>query len=224
MVFVLVALTVAIFVATDWYLRRQRRVPAASEMIPAREGIEPRASVQGPLYVHPGHSWVRVAPDGDVAVGTSPFASCFAGRLDSVELPGEGTRLNQGDPGWTLVSRRNRRLTQVMPVAGDVIEVNHALLANPDLAQRAPYDLGWMLRIRPKHLTESLQNLLHGGLAQAWEDATRARLSQVLSPALGARANDGGEWIAGFGDGLSDTEWETLRREMFPAVDDENPD
>ncbi|OGF13248.1 MAG: hypothetical protein A2W00_08495 [Candidatus Eisenbacteria bacterium RBG_16_71_46] len=218
MVVILVLLTIAAFFAVDWYARRRRATVSA-----APEAYEPVRTLRNaeaqPLMIHPGHSWVRIAPDGVAAVGTSSFASCFAGRLAAVDVPQVGAMLSQGQPAWTLVSSRRRRLTQVMPVDGQVVAVNEELKSDPQLAQRASYDDGWILRVRPRGMPDRLHNLFGVRLGSVWDDATRLRLNQVLSPGLGARANDGGEWVPGFGDLLSDEDWERLKHELFPPAE-----
>jgi hypothetical protein len=48
-----------------------------------------------------------------------------------------------------------------------------------------------------------------------WIGTTQERISELLSPALGTLAHDGGELIAGFGDRLEDADWETLKKDLF---------
>ena len=72
--------------------------------------------------------------------------------------------------------------------------------------------------MRPHDVPTRLRNLLGDRLEQVWNDAMQIKLNQVLSPAVGARANDGGEWVPGFGDELSDEDWETLKGELFPRA------
>lgn len=217
MVIILVLLTIAVLFAIDWYARSRRPVPAVPDAYEPVRTI--RITEPAPLMIHPGHSWVRIASDGTAAVGASTFASCFAGRLASIEVPKVGALLRQGEPAWTLVSSRRRRLTQVMPVDGEVIEVNEELERDPGLTQRASYGDGWILRVRTRGMADRLRNLFANRLGSVWDDATRLRLNQVLSPALGARANDGGEWVPGFGDMLSDEDWVQLKRELFPPAE-----
>jgi glycine cleavage system H protein len=155
-----------------------------------------------------------------VAIGASDFASSFAGDISKVELPEQGARLRQGERAWTLVASENRRLTQTMPIEGEVVEVNRELANDPLLAQRHPYGAGWILRIRPVRLRENLQNLLPDGLTDFWRGATLTKVNALLRPELGALANDGGEWVAGFGGSLSDEDWEAIRRELFPIAED----
>ena len=46
-----------------------------------------------------------------------------------------------------------------MPVAGEVVEVNEALRADPSLANSDPLGAGWFFRIRPSDAGE-LANLM----------------------------------------------------------------
>ncbi|MBI5711142.1 MAG: hypothetical protein HZC42_12715 [Candidatus Eisenbacteria bacterium] len=115
------------------------------------------------------------------------------------------------------MSAGDRRLTQVMPVDGEVLAVNPALRASPALARQQGAHAGWILRVRPRRLRENLLNLLHGEPAELWVEATRSCVNARLRPALGRLANDGGLWLPGFGDLLEDTAWQALRRELFPA-------
>jgi len=220
MVVILVILTVATFVTIEWYLSRRRKLTArvvrARSPMPAGRDKSGVLSLEDLLF-HPGHTWVRVHDDGLASVGVTDFAVNFAGDVSGIELPNEGDQLQQGQPAWTLVSARKRRLQQLMPIDGRVLAINRDLLRNPDLAQRAPYEAGWILRVRPLNLPSNLSNLLRAKAARAWIDATRARIAAQLNPSLGSLAYDGGEWAAGFGDRIEDREWEQLRRDLFPA-------
>jgi glycine cleavage system H protein len=47
----------------------------------------------------------------------------------------------------------------LMPVAGEVLELNEALEENPDLVNKDPYGEGWIIKIKPSDVSE-LDNLL----------------------------------------------------------------
>jgi glycine cleavage system H protein len=221
MVPILVLLTFAAFIGAGWLLFQWRRATAegpstdeAPRPIPALAAV-PQAD--SPLYLHPGHVWVSVAPDGLAVVGASDFAANFAGALSEVELPREGTRLRQGEPAWTLVSARHRKLTQVMPVDGEVVAVNREILGDLGLINRAPLREGWILKVRPTRLAESLKSLFTGPLADTWKEVAGLRLNAMLAPALGRVAQDGGVWVARFGDMLDDSVWNAMREDLFPT-------
>ena len=150
MVFILVLITIAALLAVDWYLVRRRQT--TPELAGASGKRIPTAMLPMEFFLHPGHAWASVRSAQRVEVGADHFAPGFAGALAGVELPEPGARLRQGESAWTLVSSSGRRLTQPMPVDGEVLEVNPRLKADPDLVGREPYREGWLLRIRPRRL------------------------------------------------------------------------
>jgi len=215
MVPILVLLTVVAFFVVEWHLDNRREAAVLNARTTPFGG-------ERDLFMHPGHTWVRPTSDGLVSIGASGFATNFAGNPRGIKLPRVGRRLHQGEPAWTLVSKRGRRLDQAMPVRGKVVAVNEALRRDPALAQRSPYDAGWILRVRPSDLRGGLRNLLHGDAANAWREAVRSTATAELRPAMGSLAQDGGDWIAGFGDELDDETWDRTQKMLFPVDASEN--
>ena len=209
MTILLLLLMLTVVLLAQWYLARK------SERIAALARV---AESSGDLYYHPGHTWVSVHGKSLATAGATNLAANFVGRLASIELPPEGARLQQGQPAWTLVSHNGRRLSQAMPIAGKVIAVNRSLLRDPALAQRSAHGAGWLLRIRPTRLGKNIRNLLTPTAAKSWLDSTRAQITGRVDPALGLVAQDGGELDTGFGDHLSDSDWNTLRDDLFAAA------
>ncbi|HEU4335087.1 MAG TPA: hypothetical protein VFT32_11375 [Candidatus Eisenbacteria bacterium] len=228
MVPILAFLTFAAFIGAAWLLSREEQEARESSLgdealrAPPLPGFATTAPSR--VYLHPGHVWVRVAPDGLATVGASDFAAQFVGALSGVEMPEPGRRLRQGEPAFTLVSSKNRRLTQAMPLDGEIVAVNHHLAGGPTGAPEAanrPGNESWILKVRPSRLAENVQNLLTGSTADAWNDFSGMRLNATLMPALGRVANDGGVWLEHFGDRLDDSDWLALRRELFPPLERE---
>jgi glycine cleavage system H protein len=228
MVAILAFLTFAAFIGAAWLLAREER--EAAEGVPVNEALRApplqAGTSSGPVrsYLHPGHAWVRLGPDGMATIGASDFAAHFVGALSSVETPEMGRHLRQGEPAWTLVSSKDRRLTQAMPIDGEIVAVN------PDLgrdrvgapgAPRGSKDGDWILKVRPSRVAENIQNLLSGSLADAWQEFSGMKLNATLVPALGRVANDGGVWVEHFGDLLDDSDWLAIRRDLFPPLQGE---
>ncbi|MCH8991775.1 MAG: glycine cleavage system protein H, partial [Acidobacteria bacterium] len=53
-----------------------------------------------------------------------------------------------------------------MPVAGEVVEVNQALDADPSLVNTDPYEEGWMIKLRVGNAAELEQLLSASDYAQ----------------------------------------------------------
>ena len=221
----LVLITFAAILGVELAVQHRRRTVAlaarARDLGPAVAGSFP-AKLPPDILLHAGHTWVQTH-NGDLAsIGATDLAANFVGTVSSVALPKEGQRLRPGDSAWTLISTKNRRLKQAMPIDGKVLAVNRELLRHPGLVQRAPYESGWILRVKPRDLGKSRVNLFAGTAAGMWLEAARTAVMKRLTPALGAVAQDGGEWVTAFGDHLPDDVWRALERDLFPTTSDGN--
>jgi glycine cleavage system H protein len=92
------------------------------------------------------HEWIRV--EGEVAtVGITEFAQEELGEVVFVELPEVGQMFNTGDELGTIESVK--AVAEVYtPVAGEVIEVNDAVVDDPELLNDDPHGEGWLVKIR----------------------------------------------------------------------------
>ncbi len=103
------------------------------------------------------HEWVRVE-DGMAVVGITDFAQGELGDVVFVEIETEGETLSQGDIFGTVEAVKTVS-DLFMPLSGEVVEVNEALAANPELVNKDPYGEGWMIKVKIADPTE-LSDLL----------------------------------------------------------------
>jgi glycine cleavage system H protein len=92
------------------------------------------------------HEWVKV--DGDVAtVGITDYAQTSLGDIVYVELPRIGAALQQfGNIG--VVESVKAVSDLFTPIGGEVLETNGAIDADPSLVNRAPFDEGWLYKVK----------------------------------------------------------------------------
>lgn len=165
------------------------------------------------LY-HPGHTWAHVNADGTVTVGLDEFSQRLLGTPSGVRLPARGAKLRQGEPGWTL-EVRGHRFPIVSPVNGVVQERNEAVLADPALLNRAPYDDGWLMKVRADRGSTNVSHLLSGQVAAAWLEQSEAALRQRIAPEIGLVMQDGGLPVNGIALSASPETWHQLAREFL---------
>lgn len=92
------------------------------------------------------HEWVKL--DGDVAtVGITDYAQASLGDIVYVELPRIGATLEQF-AGIGVVESVKAVSDIFTPVGGEVIAINDAIEADPALVNRAPYDGGWLYKVK----------------------------------------------------------------------------
>ena len=102
--------------------------------------------VPGDLRYTEDHEWLRL--DGaDGEVGITAYAADELGDVVFVELPKPGRRLKLREVFGVIESVKTAS-DLYAPVAGEVVAVNEALGASPELVNSDPYGQGWMIRVR----------------------------------------------------------------------------
>lgn len=165
---------------------------------------------------HQGHSWMKVdllSPDRRrlVKVGLDDFAQKLIGKVDAVELPAVGSRLTQGDKGWSL-KVDSVEIPMLSPVDGEVVAVNQEVLRSPGILGRDPYGAGWLLKVKSDRLAADTRNLLSGKVARAWMEASLDNLHPIRHEALGPVLQDGGLPLEGIARVLGGDEWADLAK------------
>jgi glycine cleavage system H protein len=95
---------------------------------------------------HPEHMWVR--RDGDIGIiGVSAFAQQALGDVNLVSVPDPGTRISHGVVFGAIESVKVAS-DLFAPVSGEIIEINPKLADEPWLVNDAPYEAGWIARVR----------------------------------------------------------------------------
>ncbi len=115
------------------------------------------------------HEWVRVEADGTLTVGISDHAQSALGDLVFVETPDVGRQLKAGE-AFAVVESVKAASDVYSPVSGEVLAVNDALGATPELINQSPYSEGWLMKIRPGDAAE-VSTLLDAAAYQAVVDA-----------------------------------------------------
>lgn len=92
------------------------------------------------------HEWIRVEDDVCV-LGITDFAQQELGEVVFVELPEVGQVFDAGDEIGTIESVK--AVAEVYtPVAGEVVEINDAVVDDPELLNEDPHHEGWLIKIR----------------------------------------------------------------------------
>jgi glycine cleavage system H protein len=114
------------------------------------------------------HEWISV--EGDVAlVGITAFAQGELGDIVFVEIETEGETLAKGETFGTIEAVKTVS-DLFMPTGGEVLEVNPALEASPELVNKDPYGQGWLIKItlsNPEELGDLLTATEYQALLEA---------------------------------------------------------
>lgn len=96
------------------------------------------------------HEWIKQPgeqPDS-LRIGITDFAQDALGDIVYVQLPEVGASVDAGDTVGELESTKS--VSDVYaPFAGEVVAVNEALEATPELVNSDPYGGGWLFEAKP---------------------------------------------------------------------------
>jgi glycine cleavage system H lipoate-binding protein len=164
------------------------------------------------VYLHPGHTWARLEPDGLVAVGADDFAHKLVGAAH-VELPTLGDHVMQGEPALEI-GDGERSVPMLSPVDGTVVAVNTRAKEGPE-GLGDPYGASWLYKVKAPRLAANLRQLMREHPARRFMADAEAQLALRLSPELGHVLQDGGTPVHGIARALSGDGWDETARQFF---------
>lgn len=98
------------------------------------------------------HEWIRV--EGDHAfVGVTDFAQGELGEVVYVDVTTVGETLEKGEIFGSIEAVKTVS-DLLMPVSGEVLEVNAELEDAPELVNQDPYGKGWIVKIAVENAQE----------------------------------------------------------------------
>ena len=103
--------------------------------------------------------------------------------------------------------RKNGQAAQVLsPIDGIVSHINNELLDQPELANKFPYEKGWMFIIEPAKLRKNLKSLFYGEEASKYLSEEREKLFSLANEDLRIAA-DGGVSVDDISGELKGKNW-----------------
>ena len=94
------------------------------------------------------HEWIRKQEDGNFVVGITHHAQESLGDVTFVELPTVGQSFDCNSV-FGVIESVKAASDLLMPVNGEVLEVNQDLNDFPEKVNEDPYLAGWMIKIKP---------------------------------------------------------------------------
>jgi glycine cleavage system H protein len=98
------------------------------------------------------HEWVDIE-DSIASVGITDFAQHQLGDIVFVELPDVGMVFEKESNAGEIESVKAVG-DLIMPLSGEIIEINEQLAEHPELVNSSPFGDGWMIKIKISHASE----------------------------------------------------------------------
>ena len=93
------------------------------------------------------HEWIRLQDDGTAVIGITDYAQESLGDITFIEFPEVGATF-ESDDVFGVVESVKAASDLYMPVGGEVVEINEAVNAAPELVNQDAFSKGWLLKIR----------------------------------------------------------------------------
>ncbi|GAA3122872.1 glycine cleavage system protein GcvH [Streptomyces rameus] len=93
------------------------------------------------------HEWLSAAEDGVSTVGITEHAANALGDVVFVQLPEPGSTVCAGETCGELESTKSVS-DLYSPVTGEITEVNEDVVNDPSLVNSAPFEGGWLFKVR----------------------------------------------------------------------------
>lgn len=105
------------------------------------------SNVPNDLRYAKSHEWLKLESDGTATVGISDYAQNSLGDITYVQLPKVGAAFKAGET-FGVVESVKAASDLYAPAAGTVVAVNPALESAPETVNSAPYEGGWMMKLK----------------------------------------------------------------------------
>ncbi|AIA06050.1 MULTISPECIES: glycine cleavage system protein GcvH [Streptomyces] len=93
------------------------------------------------------HEWLSDAEGGVSTVGITEHAANALGDVVFVQLPEVGATVTAGESCGELESTKSVS-DLYSPVNGEITEVNDDVVADPSLVNSAPFEGGWLFKVK----------------------------------------------------------------------------
>ncbi|MCX5011592.1 glycine cleavage system protein GcvH [Streptomyces sp. NBC_00555] len=93
------------------------------------------------------HEWLSDAEGGVATVGITEFAANALGDVVYAQLPEVGDTVTAGETCGELESTKSVS-DLYSPVSGEVVESNQDVVEDPALVNTAPFEGGWLFKVR----------------------------------------------------------------------------
>ena len=233
MVVLLVLSIILLFLTVDYVVQRTeaRRASFAAKTFPAAvdlalpDSSRPERSwgldeLPDNTFLSKGHVWLRREPAGTVVVGVDPILVSLLGGVQHAYTLDEGREVASGGP-LAMLRRGSRALKIRSPVTGRITEVNERALDAPERVAEDPFYDGWIYRIEPESLCDSLHETFVGNDGVLFLRREVVRLRDLIEELTSRQdsplplAADGGMPVGSLADHVDDQAWEELISRFF---------
>ena len=124
-------------------------------------------NVPAGVFVSKQHAWAKIEMNGTVRVGLDDLMRKIFEKIDRVELPDTGQKIEKGETLFSI-NIGDFSLKIPSPISGKIASVNAEHVEHPEWLAIKPFELSWMCGIEPSNLAGELSDLKIGRDSVSW--------------------------------------------------------
>lgn len=118
-----------------------------SSKLVSKVSVAPRNFVRGDCRYTTDHKWVRADNASICTIGLTDFAQESLGNIVFADVPTLCEFVEEGYPFGSVESVK-ACTDLIMPLSGEIVDVNCELENNPGLINSDPYGNGWIVKVK----------------------------------------------------------------------------
>ncbi len=180
MVALLVVLTIVGLILADAVIQKLNDRKPNSAALPNVALAPERLTIARGLFYEPNHTWLGLETSGKVRMGLDDFALKAIGRIDSINFPAPGQKIEKGAPLF-VIHQGSRTGTFCAPISGKVLEVNEEISKAPSTLNNDPYRQGWICILNPVNLAQELHQRPVAEESFVWLKSETERFNEFIT-------------------------------------------
>jgi glycine cleavage system H protein len=159
MTVLLMLFTLIVFLTADYFVQRSRA--AGARAAAHAWGVRIPEDVE----LATNHMWLTGTRNEVATIGMDELLGGLVGVVNTIVLPRVGAKVTTADA--ISLQAGEKFLEVAVPIQGEVVAINDAVVHNTRLAVEDPYGAGWLVKIRPEtHVVR--QSTIMGTRAKDW--------------------------------------------------------
>lgn len=157
--------------------------------------------VDGSLFYHRSHCWVKVVSPDEVVLGINGILARLIYGIKTVVLPKAGETISR-EQFFAHIIQEKHIVPLISPIDGVITAVNQALTKTPELLRKDFREKGWLVSIKPDNLEHDLRTLVFGHQAIEWYKKMDRSVSEAIHAVysvsgaeIGPTMQDGGNFM-----------------------------
>ena len=135
------------------------------------------------LYFSKNHTWSFMEKSGTAKIGVDDFLMHLTGEVKFNNLKNQGDTISKGDL-LAEIDQGGKQLEIKSPVSGKIMVTNHVLEKNPEIANKDPYNKGWIYEIKPSNWKTETKMYYFAEDATDWVKKELVRFKDFLAVSM----------------------------------------